>query len=237
MIQRIIAISALLTVLVSCDKRQDYWELRNETPGIPISTSANFWSHNDDYRFSIDDSVKIGFNYHMSYAKWDDSESLEIKISDPAHGTMDIDGDAITYDEYFVLPHNYGVINYTPTDIGFESIQIMARDNYGKETTTSVDLFVFENFLPEAALTVTHVNNIDYREYEIDASQSYDPDAAYGGGVIGYEYSIDTDTTFYPYNKMSYVFPANGTYVVSVRLMDNDSTWGAYATLGGFNVN
>jgi len=71
----------------------------------------------------------------------------------------------------------------------------------------------------------------DPLEYIIDASESFDRDQKFGGGITGYEYTFLGKTILIEDSSIPVVFPAADNYDISVRVMDNDSQFGEVVTI------
>lgn len=232
---KIIYVAILITVFVSCEKRTDFYGDENIAPSISISSVNNSWSQSDDYFYIINDSLKKGNDYALAFRHFDNLGKQKIKVSQPSQGKFYLWGDEIDYDTFFIHNKNYDMFSYVNNDsLITEHITLSVIDPYDREGSCILNLTVFDNLLPYANFQINSLDNLNPLEYEIDASSSFDSDLKYGGGLINYEYVVDNDTTYDPYNKMNYIFPEVRNYVVSVRAMDNDSVWSDFVTIADF---
>lgn len=116
-------------------------------------------------------------------------------------------------------------LQYRPNSVGRNRIALTATDAFGESAGLTIELDVFSN-LPPVAIAVA--NTPDFggaNERVIDASQSFDQDAKFGGGLIAYEFVFLGKVVEIPESSQAVIFPEEGNYQVIVRVKDNDNVW------------
>jgi len=127
-----------------------------------------------------------------------------------------------------------GVLNsvnnivFQAKDNGDVVITFRVEDPFGAGQEAVLKLNVFENKVPIANFTWSNLK-IDGPYYvEFDASASIDPDAAVGGGIQGYIYTIKKNNTegeeviSTTKVKLPYNLRGPGGYDVKLEVVDND---------------
>ena len=223
-----------LFVLFSCEKRYDANKDENTGPSIEIQNKNPLleiedWSHN------LTDSLKNGYNYEFSLRSFDNKGDRQLKIDKPLNGQVFRYGKEVVYDVYTNITTDYiGGFTYISSSNINDNISLSVIDPYKLEQKATIKITKFENLLPNSDLKLIHLNNLDVFEYQIDASSSFDGDQNYGGEIINYQYVIDNDTNYHPYETMNYIFPLDKEYIVSVRVMDNNNQWSDFKSIANF---
>ncbi len=128
------------------------------------------------------------------------------------------------------LPNKKLIIS--PVTPGQQNITLTAIDQYGNVSNIcNISLTAFANLLPVAMVNVIQTNTNSSFEVNIDASNSYDQDAHFGGYIAEYEYKVGTNyivTT--ALSNINYIFPSAGNYTINVRVKDNNGGWSATKT-------
>lgn len=218
----LIALFTLALIVVSCDKRKDFYRESNKTPDGTLTldnthSSVSSTIVNDS---TIIDTLKIGFVYRFTISFEDESESAD----------FDYSGDGNLYEYGFNCSNNDHIstgthmYEWSPTTIGENYFTIRITDKYGKTIVYNFHVHVFDNRVPQISWVLEDVGNITPLEKKIVVSGN-DGDALYGGSVLYYEYVINQDTTLYPGNEFFYIFPQAGNYLISVRAFDSDNQW------------
>ena len=225
----------MLIVLVSCDTRNDHLELQNVAPLLELSNKENRWSTTDEYYDVFIDTTKVGKNYILSYKLTEEQNITPFSIiGTSGYGWWNYNDSAI-HEVVGMEKGEHSMIYYAHNP-GALNIEFSLLDGYGKSGIAKLELHCLANRLPVSYLEVNELGNFTPFEYEIDGTDSYDRDEIYGGGIIHYQFIIDSDTTLYPNAKMNYIFPGPGSYVVGLRVMDNDSAWSQSSEIN-YNVN
>lgn len=113
-------------------------------------------------------------------------------------------------------------LSVSPKQTGDNEIRFVAEDRFNQKTEVILNLYVFDNLKPVAML---ESRSITTREYEFSAAGSYDRDERFGGKISGYEFTIDGVSFQTPSPTVRHVFPRPGTYVIRLRVLDNNSAF------------
>ncbi|MFO7655668.1 MAG: hypothetical protein R6W78_01230 [Bacteroidales bacterium] len=192
-----------LVLLVSCTETVDYFKEQNIAPELLIKPV------NGDFPFSssVDDSMKLdNYCYVMDYMFVNDDYSFEKiskEISD-TNGQLEF-----LYNEHW--------IRYCPSDVGFHRIKIKVTDYYNQSSTVTLNLNVFSNLAPVAVLDYSLKGNI----LTLDASESYDRDARFGGYIVNYFFTVDGITMETNSNKLYFDINPDKSYVIYLTVIDN----------------
>jgi hypothetical protein len=166
----------------------------------------------------INDSAKIGVMYSTNFIF-----SAQTAASISANEIKGSDSLGVSGDE----------VNIKPKVEGLSKIVITATDKFSKTASINLNLTVFNNLPPVAVFTATQVQGgLSPYEVSIDASQSYDCDARWGGRVVAYRYKINTnyDVTS-PLSSIRYIFNDSGQQEITVSVQDNNGAWSPEKTV------
>lgn len=105
------------------------------------------------------------------------------------------------------------------------TITIILFDQLGGRVEKSLRIIVAQNLSPVALMSFSKLSQNDPREYEFSGSNSYDADADLGGEVAYYEWTIGGVVFVVDHAAIRYIFPNSGTYIVRLRVRDNDGAW------------
>lgn len=127
--------------------------------------------------------------------------------------------------------------DYYPTVFGIHQFSITVKDDFGLSSKAILELVAFDNLPPRAHFTAGKLGQRSRYEWELDASESFDRDAKYGGAIKEYEFSVLGKV----YNLLSpeirIIFPATGIYTVGVRVKDNDNKWSSKVEIVSLQVD
>lgn len=118
---------------------------------------------------------------------------------------------------------NRGVYRFVPAGIGNVHLRFVVTDRFDEKDSANLHLYVFDNLPPVAALDVRFVDSGRPLEYLLDAGASYDADRAFGGVVSRYVFTVGAERIETIKPGIPYIFPAPGTYVVRLQVVDNDN--------------
>jgi hypothetical protein len=136
----------------------------------------------------------------------------------PLNGTIPIPGDGR-------VP-----LRFEAASSGDVQVRIQAFDILGQPAGTDLEFFIFENLVPTADFTLEKVGVNSPLEYDLDASLSFDQDAAQGGFIEVYEWSIDGAVIQTSNEKIRHVFGQAKGYEIKLRVQDNDGEWSQFRT-------
>jgi len=229
----IVLLSAV--TIVACNKRDDYFASINSEIEVLLSGQDNEWHLSNEYSAVLSDSVKVGKNYIISTQITSTKSIKSVIISKPSIGQISYKGVEISYSESIDI-NLVDQLVYKSNSIGTVKITIKATDVYDREIEAELHLTVFDNLPPIARLKIIHVDNLDQYEYQFDASESFDQDSEFGGGIVQYLFTIDSLEIMYPDSKMNHIFSQSGNYDISVKCWDNKGAVSNTFTIGNFEV-
>lgn len=207
--------------LWSCDDRFD--DLPNTAPELIIN-GKQFALAKDSVKTSLKHSNNpISFDINVN-----DLERTAVSVSANivrGYGNLYVSGSLFNGGQLPMEGSNTGV-TFEGTEDGISVLRITAKDEFGKETVSEIEFYVFQNIAPVGALTVTNTK-IDGPYYiELDANGSYDQDAAQGGEIQAYSYTITGTNYNYEITTKSVKIPVNlpgpGGYQIVLEVVDND---------------
>lgn len=225
-------------ILLSCDKRKDFYYLENENSNFSIShellNNHSYYSATISDNLIID-TVKIGNDYHFKL-KFNKEENIvdftyngipELKINSIDYSSNSIKLETNEWIDFSVIIVNEGVYN----------LSFVITDSYGKSKTLKLKLVVFINRLPIITDWIIYtVGDLSPLHKRILLTAK-DPDEIYGGGISYYQYIINGDTTNYPDNQMNYIFPSSGYYSFGFRCKDNDGYWSNIIQINNYYIS
>ena len=223
-----LVIILVFTLLTSCDDTMTQLQRINERP------TANFTFLENDIS-SVSDSVK----FFSSLSK--NNYNQDVTISDPegnlkdvffkiSSGSGKVFSNGINTKRQLSINNSLGTdeiysFNYRPEQLGYHEIQIFAQDELDEYDTLTIKLTVFENLSPVAALSVKPTRVVSRYEYTIDGSGSYDRDAKFGGEIVLYRFSINSQEIDLKKPKFPYVFGGEQIVNISLRVQDSNGQW------------
>lgn len=227
----------LLTGLSSCDTRNDVL-LSNNTEPTAVIKSNNAWSLNNIKKYTqvIFDTVKLTNTYDYNHQISDDNKSSFISIDGNYDGLILIKN-GINFNSF---SNNYQTetktnnLTFKPNRVGDHLLNITTKDIFDKETTNKLYVNCFLNLPPVAMINVTRLTQLGNRNYEFDASSSFDGDAKYGGNILEYFFEV-RESSVLQYqvtgsaNTINYNFTRPGTFDISVKVRDNNNVWSGFA--------
>jgi hypothetical protein len=115
---------------------------------------------------------------------------------------------------------------YEPFVPGQHVLEFIVIDEFNLQETLSIELTAFNNLIPIARFSInTPDHPVDPLERLIDASESYDQDLKFGGGVVAFEYSFLGKRVLSEKDKISVIFPSAYNYEITLRVVDTDGAW------------
>lgn len=193
-------------VLFSCNETYDPFEGDNRTP--TIRTRSPYQSQ---YSFFAEDSVKEGHDYELAVSIEDEGQVEVTTHCTNPDWTTGYDGETF---------------RVSPSGVGETDIIVRATDVYGETISATIRIVCFDNMAPVAKATCDVIAMLSPYERMINASESFDPDLKYGGGIEVYEFTIGgIQTAINDDGVLYHVFPKPGKYRIKVRVRDNDGVW------------
>lgn len=228
-----ITIIILALGLFSCDDALDFLLDENQAPSLELI---------DQEGMNVNE---ISTRMKLSLKSLKDTYTFDYRISDVENGLEQVSLQLLAGDA--VLLYEGAETSSLPIEEGRYSVEIMptsfntiielrltAKDAFGASSSVNVALEVFENLPPVANFIIQELKIQDEKEYQFNATESFDQDQDLGGGIAAYEYTINdgpirvtTDPEF------KWVFPSKGGYEVKLRVKDTD---GAYSSITKRNI-
>jgi len=207
--QSILKFVIFITLVVSCDDSLDLYKSCNAEPVLKLRKPDD----STGYFSSISDSFRRESSGYKFYYQLEDELSVNTFTTDyavlPGAGELTFDNDS--------------TITFFPETDGLNVIEIIMEDIYGKTTSANASVFVFDNLLPVAILSVSNEGT----NYILDASGSYDLDRNFGGEIVAYEFMISGNTPIEYTSSIIELSDVTFQYPVSVelRVKDNNNAW------------
>jgi hypothetical protein len=209
--QRIFQLLVICCLILSCDDSLDLYKSENAKPVLKLRKSGEstgyFSSISDSFRQSSE-----GYQFYYQLADELPISTFKINYSFlPGAGELTFDNDSL--------------VTFYPESEGLNVVSITMEDIYGETASANASIFVFDNLLPIAVLSISKQGNT----YILDASQSYDTDRNFGGGIIGYEFRINGNPPIEYTSSILELTDVTFEYPVSVelRVEDNSNAWSA----------
>lgn len=203
----LIAFIGVLTV--ACDNSKDPFEEVNKAPEILVKKQSG-----TEFVELFTDSLKIETgSYSFSYKIEDEQRDLSGYVT-----CENINSKVSGEDQ---------TVTVTPSELGETSILITTFDGFGKEANTRVNIIAFDNLPPVARIKVTESSQIlSPLERKLDAKDSFDQDARFGGSIVEYEFRVENEAFIRtPKSYLDYIFPQPGSYLISLRVKDSNGAW------------
>ena len=216
----------ILMALSGCSNRMESIGTIPSFPSVKIVVKSSLKSF-------IRDSVKLSnpnFNTYGIELRLSDSDKYYNSLTylfEKGSGKLVYRHDTLNIG---LLPFmNYTcLVKFIPDSEGLTRLVFKATDQLKNSSSSVLELLTFNNLLPVADLQVSPVKIIDPLEYLLDASQSYDPDHNFGGGIIQYIYQVDGQIIYTSKDQIKHIFSSPGIYTLTIQAKDND---GGYSSV------
>lgn len=212
-----IGIVVLGLCLIACDSFEERIEEINSSPMFVLEGEAVG---------ALTDSIKLGAGSYAFAIELVDAEANLSRIeSEQSSGTgkLFVNGSEVL-NGVIQVKESTG-ISYNAETSGKHDFVLTAFDDFDQKASLEVSFTAFSNLPPVAVVEV--IDPIVGSEFErlIDASDSFDQDAKFGGRVVTYEYTFLGRTETISESDQTVIFPAPGTYQVLVRVQDDNDAW------------
>jgi len=238
MIRNITLLAILVFSLSSCEDYIEFLRNNNNPPSIQVlDADGNFKS-------DITTGIKLPSDIKQNRISY---LPLRLRVFDAENSLASITAKVVAGSGYFqqneekittesIKYSGDGIaeIQYHPdkTALSVHKIELTVTDNLGNVGKATVSVNVFINYPPQAAFKLTQLDvNAPY-EFDFDATESKDADAAQGGQIVALEWNIngskftdplvDENGEFDGILKTRFVFPGKGTYEIRLVAIDND---------------
>lgn len=220
---RWIIISAILCLCWGCDDRADGLAGFNDPPIILIGPQlgGSAKSLTDSIKFSQPQFAYFPFRLEIS----DPNENIKLVSMQVLAGSGYVLHNQDTTRDTVRVIGNKGIYSFVPQQLGKTEVSFIVRDYFNQADSAHLQLYVFDNLAPVAAVAVNYSGVNSQREYLLDGSASYDADHSFGGTIVQYLFSVNNvrvASTTMP--VIPYIFAGSGLYAVTLQVMDNDNT-------------
>ena len=213
-----IFILALSYLLSSCDNRENFLREANLPPKLELINSVGGPATTDSVKLTLKSIKKfVEYKFTVSGNKVD-----KIVFIKTVNGSGTLTTAGITGDGERTVPNGTYSILYTPSAPGKTLIHLEAKDSFKNIKEAQVEVVAFQNLDPSANLILNNIAILDPKEYEFDASGSYDRDRKFGGGISSYEFKIGTKKVLTNQPKVKWIFNSSGNYEIGVTVKDAD---------------
>ncbi len=174
-----------------------------------------------------EDTLKLsaGQVLELAYAIDDDQNSHSLSMS-KLQGAIVKAGDFVLNNARLENPPKSGSLTLQALEVGTHSFMLTVENPFGASGTALVEVLAIDNYEPVAALGAEQLDEAAPYHVRFNAAESFDRDAAWGGGIIAYEfnlegfYTVETERA-----ELDYIYPGPGNYAVQLRAEDTDGAW------------
>jgi len=166
-------------------------------------------------------ALKTGTDRYAIQLVAADAEGTRMQVSGTISGG---DGSLLQFNRAsstFLFSNGRADVAFKPASAGDYDIRFTAVDEAGATAVAALRLQVFHNLPPIAAMHITPVTS-GVRTYNLDATDAYDADAAWGGAIDKYEWTIDGMSFTSRMAVTPFIFPQPAIYAVQLVVIDND---------------
>lgn len=213
--QKTISLLSLLVILClnACDNREDAWKAKDIFSTFTLKKANNKTLYHNTDQSAYLDTIKVGFESKYIFQLERNNEcTFELGFNKAI--------------ETFSLDKTTSTLTYKGLVAGSSTVYFKIIDPWNQEKTVPFNIISKSNLLPVATATISHKAVINGYLITIDASKSYDKDAAIGGKVISYKFEI-VNQQLKTMSESVYadILTNTGTYSIYVTVMDNDNEW------------
>lgn len=197
-------------------KESTNWKLAD--PGMVIMDSAKVWSASNNASFPILIKLVNPLN---------NLSEISVKSSEPESQIFVNDN---LYTSVFTAPNNEDLnLAFKSAIPSTQDFTIQSTEIFDKSNTLVCRIVFKPNRPPKADLKLVLVDGVT-RNYQLNASGSYDIDSAIGGNVVEYQYIIDNVIINTSEPKINHIFTL-GQHQLKLRVKDNDDVWSDYVSV------
>lgn len=163
---------------------------------------------------------------YLTFEVEDDRDERTLSMSKLEDGLVYYAGNLINNTAVDISGIDNGQLRFRALEAGTFSFFLTVKDPDEKSSTALVEITALGNLRPQAKMTVQQTGTNSPYEVRINAAGSTDADAAWGGAITQYEYTLEgfyTTTTVRDY--IDYIYPEPGRYTIILRVQDNEGAW------------
>jgi hypothetical protein len=217
-----ILMRCVLLAMVVCACNDNRFPEINSLPTLSITNKNGELLALDSMKTSLKNGSRF---YELRLSVEDEDKNIQEIRYDIMEGRVNVLQDNATLEgRIFDEPDGIN-LKIEPLEPGRIEIRFEVNDEFGESVTGIFILVAFDNLIPEGRLESRKIGALGDLDYEIDASNSFDLDERFGGGIERYEYVIDDVTIETRLNKLRHNFRQVGFYVIRLRVQDNDGAW------------
>ena len=234
--KRIKILAGLLTglVLVSCDDTTQFITEVNEKPTLEFENGTDTFDQLVKTSLKGNGASVIRFKVYFK----DPNGNLDHALvsNQGGDGQIEVNAEKMGVDTFgdvkYKIQGSEGSIEitYFPPEFDPDSktgntdnIQIAVLDAFNEVATAVAQITTFVNYKPVAVIGNAANIAINHpQEYEIDLSESYDPDKEQGGGISHFIIAVGDVSFQVQGDSFRYVFQPGKAYKVTAIAVDND---------------
>lgn len=229
--KKLLIVISSVALLASCDNRKEFLKTLNPLPELQLTSIDGRTALSDSIKYSLKSNKKTA-SFSVVVGGNNQEKEVTIKAVNKI-GLLTLDG--VNAEGTHTLKTGTQTLSYTPTATGKTLLNVSVKDNFDNIKEANVEVVTFDNLLPVARLSIQNIEVVDAKEYLIDASKSYDPDASFGGFITTYRYKIGNNVFTSDKSSIRWIFPKAGNYEIGVTVTDSDGATSTYT--GVFAVN
>lgn len=203
----------ILCFFENCDTRDTVWITKdNEAPALLFSNQKNELVDSAKYSLKLKQE-KIVLTFSVRDQNNNAKEAKILRMSgtsvEPTSTALDLS----------LNPKASIACNIKGT--GMSVFTITVSDWLGFTAMGKYSVLVFDNISPTARLTAT-ADSQDKFTYQLNASDSKDGDARFGGTILLYSYDIDGYKFSTKLSTIPWSFASTGAHTIKLKVTDND---------------
>lgn len=224
--KKVILYFSVFVAMNSCDTTEEYYLETNSAPEITFTFLDN----------SIDvyqDSTKVSgvdfAGYQQNVTVFDINNNIKDVTFRVSSGQgLVINNGFVQRNDLLSSERNQDIYEfiYYPDEVGFHEVKIFATDYLNGVDTVVIRLTAFDNLAPKSVLKVRPSRVLGDYEYILDASESFDGDAKYGGDIIRYKFFVNNTPIETDESSIRYIFGGRDIVILGLQVLDNNYVWG-----------
>jgi len=186
---KIISLGAILLAItaMACNKKNR----QGDEVGTPYDKAAPTIEVNgedklrDTFKFHPDNL------YNFTFSVKDDQKDRQLSASKVENALVLYKNNILNNTSVDINNVESGDLQFRALKSGFYSFVLTVKDPQGLSSNALVELNALENMLPVSVLALKQTNTVASHQVNINAADSFDADARWGGKITKYEYDIE----------------------------------------------
>lgn len=215
-------VSAIFCLCYGCDDRTDGLKGFNDPPTILIGPQLGSTAKRltDSIKFSQPQFAYLPFALEIS----DPNENIKLVSMRVLTGSGYVLHNQDTIYDTVRVTGNKGIYSFVPLQLGKTEVSFVVKDYFNQADSASMQVYVFDNLPPVAAIAANYSGINSQREYLLDGSASFDADHSFGGTIVQYLFSVNNVRIAASTKPViPYIFAGPGINTIALQVMDNDS--------------